>query len=253
MAMMIGHASIDENGKINSGKAGDQTKKEVCIRTYYTHSKGWYLLRFIKPEHATKMAEAMTQACNNNNIGYDQYQRLGVMTMLKKYGSLAKIAEPTECDCSSLIRACIYQATGIDVGNFTTANEPTVLSNSGLFEPKISVTSSTKMYDGDILVTQKKGHTIAIVSGNPRTSSTKKGTYTMNTLKRGSNNNDVTVFEVLMKKLGYYNGAIDTQFGSGCVNACNAFQKDYPECGTDGKPDETFGPKCWKKLFGLAG
>ena len=28
----IGHASIDENGKITGGKAGDQTGKEVCIR-----------------------------------------------------------------------------------------------------------------------------------------------------------------------------------------------------------------------------
>ena len=252
MAMMIGHASIDENGNISGGKAGDQTKKEVCIRTCYMHSKGWYLFRFINPEHANLMAKAMTQACNNDNIGYDQNQRLGVMTALKKYGSLKKIAEPTECDCSSLIRACIYQATGIDVGNFTTATQPTVLSKSGLFEPMISVTSITKTYDGDILVTQKKGHTVSIVSGNPRTISEKKGTFKMDTLKKGSNNNDVTVFEVLMKKLGYYKGEIDTEFGNGCVNACNEFQKKYPECGTNGKPDSTFGNKCWKKLFSLA-
>ena len=29
MSVTIGHASIDERGKANSGAAGDQTKKEV--------------------------------------------------------------------------------------------------------------------------------------------------------------------------------------------------------------------------------
>ena len=32
MAVRIGHASIDENGKANSGAAGDQNGKEVLIR-----------------------------------------------------------------------------------------------------------------------------------------------------------------------------------------------------------------------------
>ena len=35
MAVKIGHASIDERGKISGGKAGDQTGKEVCIRDWY--------------------------------------------------------------------------------------------------------------------------------------------------------------------------------------------------------------------------
>ena len=80
---------------------------------------------------------------------------------------------------------------------------------------------------------------------------TTSNTYKMATLKKGSNNNDVTVFEILMKKLGYYTGTIDTEFGSGCVSACNTFQQKYPECGTDGKPDGVFGKKCWAKLFSL--
>ena len=32
----------------------------------------------------------------------------------------------------------------------------------------ITVTSGTKLYNGDILVTKTKGHTVAVVSGNPR-------------------------------------------------------------------------------------
>lgn len=78
-----------------------------------------------------------------------------------------------------------------------------------------------------------------------------KGVYKMNTLKRGSTGNDVTIFESIMKKMGHYTGAIDTTFGSGCVAACNAFQSLYPECGTNNHPDGIFGSKCWAKVFSL--
>ena len=43
--------------------------------------------------------------------------------------------------------------------------------------------------------------------------------YTMNLLKKGSSNNDVTVFEILMSKLGFYTGSIDTHYGAGCVKS----------------------------------
>jgi peptidoglycan L-alanyl-D-glutamate endopeptidase CwlK len=79
----------------------------------------------------------------------------------------------------------------------------------------------------------------------------KKEVYKLTTLKKGSKGNDVTIFETIMKKMGYYTGAIDTSFGSGCVSACNKFQTKYPECGTNGKPDGTWGKKCWKKALSL--
>ena len=37
----IAQASIDENGRISGGKAGDQTGYETNIRGIYTYSKGW--------------------------------------------------------------------------------------------------------------------------------------------------------------------------------------------------------------------
>lgn len=164
----IGHASKDENNKYTGGKAGDQTGKEVYKRTYYKHANGWHALRPKNVNHANAIVEAMQQAVDNPNIGYDQGERSDIMTSLKKYGSLKKIAEPTECDCSSLVRACIYQATGKDVGSFTTANEASVLAKSGLFENKFSVYSSSSLYNGDVLVTQTKGHTVVVISGCPR-------------------------------------------------------------------------------------
>lgn len=98
---------------------------------------------------------------------------------------------------------------------------------------------ATPKYDAEPVATTKPTTTV------------KGEVYKMQTLKRGSKGNDVTIFETIMKKMGYYKGAIDTDFGSGCVDACNAFQKKYPECGTNGKPDSVWGAKCWNKALSL--
>lgn len=37
----IAHASINEKGTVTGGKTGDQTGKEICIRSYYAYSGGW--------------------------------------------------------------------------------------------------------------------------------------------------------------------------------------------------------------------
>ena len=160
MSLIVGSARIDENGNLKNGKAGDQTGKEVCTQSYYMHKKGWYVLRAKSVAHANALALAMKQACDNNKIGYDQNERNGVITQLNKYGSLSKIATNTECDCSSLVRACIIQACGKDVGNMTTANLATTLEKSGLFDAKKNVTGEGMLYNGDILVTKTKGHTL---------------------------------------------------------------------------------------------
>lgn len=168
MSLIVGSARQDERGKYVGGQAGDQTGKEVSTQAYYRHSKGWYVIRAKSVAHANALANAMQEACNNNKIGYDQGNRGGVITQVKKYGSLGKVAVATECDCSSLVRACIIQATGKDVGNFTTSNEANIIGASGLFEKKFAVESNTVLYNGDILVTKTKGHTVIVVSGKPR-------------------------------------------------------------------------------------
>ena len=37
----IAHASINEKGTVTGGKTGDQTGKEICIRSYYEYYGGW--------------------------------------------------------------------------------------------------------------------------------------------------------------------------------------------------------------------
>ena len=163
----VGSARIDERGNANWGKAGDQSSKEVSTEPYYRHRLGWYLLRPKEAAVARKIGLAMVEACLNDNIGYDQSERYGIINCLKKYGRIAKINEPTEADCSSLVRACCIQA-GILVGDFNTSSEVAVLERTGAFHKAVIVTNDTKLCQGDILVTRSKGHTVIVTEGYPR-------------------------------------------------------------------------------------
>lgn len=158
----VGSARHDERGKLTGGKAGDQTGKEVSEQNFYVHSKGWFVLRPKSKEHAERIAERMRAACKNTNIGYDQSNRLGVI----KCGISS--ATPTECDCSSLVRACIKEATLIDPGNFTTSNEKGTLLNTGLFQNIGAYRNGLSLYVGDVLVTKTKGHTVIVTEGAKR-------------------------------------------------------------------------------------
>lgn len=173
MAVIIGSARHDEHGNCYSGgKAGDQTGQEVSTQNFYNHSKGWNVLRAKDNKVAAKLAEAMQIACGNDNIGYDQSERYGVI----KYGINTKVK--TECDCSSLVRACIIYATGKGVGDFNTSNERSVLMKSGLFEDVGSYKPGITLYNGDILVTRTKGHTAIVVTGAKKNANKYYSKYT---------------------------------------------------------------------------
>lgn len=172
MTVYIGSSRHDERGKYHGGKVGDQQQTsntwdmagEVSIQVLkeFIGSRAWYILRPKSATHARVIAQRMLVACNNKNIGYDQDNRLGVV----KTGT--NTTTPTESDCSSLVRQCIKEATGKDPGNFTTDTEKAALENSGLFEKAIAYRAGMKVYEGDVFVTQKKGHTGACVVGENR-------------------------------------------------------------------------------------
>ena len=249
--IMIGSARIDERGKLSGGVAGDQkqvsssndTKGEVSMQPFYVHSKGWYILRPKSSTLAAKMAERMIAACNNKNIGYDQGNRLGVII----YSINTKTK--TECDCSSLTRQVVKEASGKDPGNFTTANATTVLGATGLFMSKIAYVSQAKtpVYNGDILVTKTKGHIVVVVSGNPRSQTQNSGSsstrtaeeeYNMKTIKKGSKGKAVKIWQVI---LGYTGTKIDGVFGSGTEADTIKLQKALGLTA-----DGIVGPKSWK-------
>ena len=173
MGVIIGSARINEEGTVSGGKAGDQTGREVSTQAYYMHSKGWYCLRPKSISVANALADAMLEACNNNCIGYCQAHRTSVIPKLRAAGRLSKIKTNVETDCSELVRACCIQA-GFDPGDFNTASEVRTLNATNQFMSKISVTSRTTLYNGDILVTKSKGHTAIVVSGHPRQAASSK-------------------------------------------------------------------------------
>ena len=196
--IIIGSARIDERGKVSGGKAGDQkqksvpdTKGEVSMQNFYVSSKGWYILRAKSPAVASSIALSMTIACNNPNIGYNQARRLDII----KDGTHA--TKPTSCDCSSLVRQCIREA-GVEVGNFTTANEANVLMATGQFE-KLTYKQGTALFLGDILVTCVKGHTVIVTSGATRS----QNAIATPTVKIGSKGDNARMLQHNLNQCGY--------------------------------------------------
>lgn len=110
MAKYIAHASIDERGKIKGGSSGDQTAKEVCIRTWY--NKPWnYVLRIKNTKVRKQFANNMIDLAKANYAGYDQNQRNTLLTQAKKVNfDFSKITTKCECDCSSAVTICILGA-----------------------------------------------------------------------------------------------------------------------------------------------
>lgn len=183
---IIGSARIDEHGKATGGKPGDQKQKaspdykgEVSMQNFYDVGKWGYVVRAILPTVANSIALSMTIACNNPNIGYNQARRLDII----KVGT--RTTTPTSCDCSSLVRQCVREA-GIEVGNFTTANEVSVLMATGQFE-KIPYKKGMALFLGDILVTRVKGHTVVVTSGATRAESVPIASPTVKNGSRGAN------------------------------------------------------------------
>lgn len=191
MAVRIGHASIDENGFAKNGTAGDQTGKEVCIRSWYNHTKGWIVLRCKDASKREKIAQAMEKACANPDIGYDQYQRDTLFNNIKDKGfDPSKTTKKVETDCSALVRVCIAYAYGADkAGNIRTVSEPSMLVKTGLFEKLTDAkycASSDYLLRGDILCTSTSGHTVVVLDNGAKIKASTSTTTTTTTAKKAA-------------------------------------------------------------------
>lgn len=170
MAVMIAHASIDENNRVKGGQAGDQTGKEVCTRTWY--NKPWgCVIRFKDSTMANKVASAMEAAAANDNIGYDQNQRNSLLKEARKYNyDVSKVKVRCETDCSALVSvACMY--AGIPESRLTlngncatTRTLRQILKATGevdIYTTALYTSRSDKLKRGDILL--KEGSHVAVV------------------------------------------------------------------------------------------
>ena len=167
---LIAHASIDEKGTAKNGQAGDQTKKEVCTRSWY--NKPWNaVIRFKDAGKREKIAQLMEKAAANDKIGYDQNQRNTLLTQARKFNyDVSKVAEPCETDCSALVTlACIYagvpESKLIHNGNSaTTRTLVPLLKATGeveVFTLPLYTQKPDKLVRGDILI--KEGSHVVVV------------------------------------------------------------------------------------------
>ena len=247
MAVKLGSARIDENGKAHGGKAGDQTGKEVSTQSWYLNSKGWRVFRAKNAGVAEKIAQCMERACANSKIGYDQYERNTLYKVAEPLGfDTGKVTTPCETDCSALVRVCCAYAgiTGLPSG-FRTGNMPTNLNKTGAFvELKGSKYQEQSNYlgRGDILVTKTSGHTVVVLSNGSKYEGTvvdiKPEALGDRVVKYGCEGVDVRLMQEMLLKLGYDLGSwgCDGDFGDCTDLALRAFQKDAKltvdgECG----------------------
>lgn len=131
MAIKVGNASIDENGKITGGEIGDQNAKEICVRSWY--SKPWNVyLECTDDTLAKKASDWMDRICEDKDFGYDQNERWTGYYSIKKNGYKLDGAKG-EFDCSSLVITC-YIFAGLDISpDGYTGNLKSKLLKSGKF------------------------------------------------------------------------------------------------------------------------
>lgn len=170
MAVRIGHASIDENGRVSGGKVGDQTKKEICIRNWY--KKPWNVMLICKDKKiADKAADYMEAICKNKNYGYDQSQRTTGYESIEENGVEKGKGE---FDCSSLIASC-YRLAGLEVNvNCTTRNLKAALLATGKFkayEDNAHVNTSSYAKRGAVYLSEGHHVVMALGSGSKATKS----------------------------------------------------------------------------------
>ena len=238
MAVYVGSARIDENGKAYNGKAGDQNGKEVMTQKWYLSSKGWRVVRAKNREVALKIAKCMDAACKNSKIGYDQWQRHTLYNNAKAVGfDVSKVTKACETDCSALVRVCCAYAgiTGIPE-SFRTGNMVDNLLKTGMFaELKGSkyTNQSNFLGRGDILITRTAGHTVVVLDDGPKYEGAvdmpvKEPALGDRLLKHGAEGADVQLMQAYLIQLGYNLGkwGADGDYGDATELAVMRFQQD---------------------------
>lgn len=173
---MISNCGSDERGKYSGGQAGDQTGNEWRIRTW--HNRPWNcVLRHPNPNVRKMISQMAVAAANNNNIGYDQAQRLTFWTHLSASNyDPAKITVKCEADCSSGV-AAICKGAGYRLNiqalknistSIYTGNQKAALRAAGFEVLTASkyLTSDAYLLEGDILLNESAHTAINVTNGS---------------------------------------------------------------------------------------
>lgn len=260
MAVKIGHASLDEHGKIAGGSAGDQTGKEVRTQNWY--NKGWnVVLRPKSAELAEKSAQACEAACANPNIGYDQGGRNSLHARAKEVGfDLSRISTPCECDCSSFMHVCaIAGGANLDYGSngLTTRDMVDAFMATGQYEKLTDskhLTSDKFVKRADVLVKEGSHTAMALEDGpavpkEPAEPMEYCSVY-LPILKEGMANESVRMMQNMLLYNDYKlpKSGADGEFGAETKEAVVKLQKDF-----DREADGICGQVEWSALLGQYG
>lgn len=249
MAVIIGSARQDENGKAYGGQAGNQSGREISTQNWYLHKKGWRVLRAKDAGVGQRLAIAMRAACNNKNIGYNQWRRNTLYDAAAVWGfDISRVNTPVDTDCSALVRTCIAYAAGITTlpSSLRTGNMCSLILATGAFEELSGKEYTTKpdyLKAGDILCTKTSGHTVIVL-----TDGAKAGEKVYPTLRKGDKGADVANVQRLLMQAGYAlpKYGADGDFGDECLTAVKAFQRDN-KLTVDG----IVGAKTWAALLAV--
>ena len=265
MSVIIGHASIDENGKASGGTAGDQNGKEVLTRSWY--NKPWNVM--LRPKSATVAelsARACEAACENPYIGYDQGGRNTLYTKAKAVGFDLSAVGACECDCSSLMHVCAMAGGAkLSYGSngFTTRTMVKEFVSSGDYEKFTDskyLTSDQYLKRGDILV-KEGSHTVMVLEDGSAVATAETpvinlpleddtaiySSVRMPVLMKGAKNDVVKAMQMLLYCHGF-NTPLFGRFDDRTESALVEFQKAF-NLKTNGKCDAD----TWSALLGLTG
>ena len=169
--MRIAHASIDENKKVSGGAAGDQTKKEVCVRTWY--NKPWTIcLRHPDRSVREQIADVAEILANCDLIGYDQSERNTLHNIAKQcnydLSSFISMNKTCETDCSAFV-TCVCLFAGLKNLEYT-GNAPTTSTMKSVFKKagfnvltdEKYVSKTDYLSKGDILL-KPSAHTVIVL------------------------------------------------------------------------------------------
>lgn len=254
---MIANAGSDERGQIHGGKAGDQTKTEYRVRTWY--NRPWtYVLRPNTAELGAMIADISRNAANNDHIGYDQYERKTYYNAMSTVGWKSEnIKVDVETDCSDSTITAIVGAghrlkgyenlqklspdlyTGnmrpaiMKTGHFTQLTDKKYLSSDAYLLP-----GDILLYEGNhVAVNLSKGACASVYPKSATNTSTtaiaSKKSYsgTFPTIpkrgyfKKGDKGEQVKNLQRFLNWYGGYGLVIDGIVGTKTIAAVKKFQK----------------------------
>lgn len=259
----ISNSGSDEHGNYKNGQAGDQTGREWYIRDWY--NRPWNcVLRHPLAEVRACLATLAIKAAENDNIGYDQYNR-------DSYGNAladadydpSKITKKVESDCSKGVidntRAAGY-ILGIEelkkLEATYTGNMRAGFKYAGfqvLTDSKY-LTSSNYLLAGDILLNDEH-HTCTVITNGKKSGNQSTTPYIATTeewkmlplLKKGSQGAAVEHLQWMLNHATYKNKerlSEDGSFGNHTNSMVMAYQK-----AKNLTVDAEVGEKTWGSLY----